>query len=144
MFFQHISNRQPELHTRNFFSINLKLMGRMNHLLKYKCPRCYQGDLFPSEGFMKMNESCNHCNQKYVIEPGFYWGAMYVAYAISGGLCLILAVLLFLVIKKWSTNTNMFIIGSVALVSSPFVFKLARACWIYMFVKHDIQYSADE
>jgi len=113
-------------------------------LFDYKCPRCYQGDLFPTDGFMTMHKNCSHCKQEYVIEPGFYWGAMYVAYGLSGGMCLILAAILFIGFKQWSTSTNMTIIILVALVSSPFVFKLARAVWIYAFVKHDPKYSVEK
>ena len=54
-----------------------------------KCPRCNEGDFFkyqftfnPSK-ITKIHKNCAHCDLKYMIEPSFYYGAMYVNYGIT-------------------------------------------------------------
>ena len=46
-----------------------------------------------------MPERCSVCQQKFDIEPGFYWGAMYVAYMLSSGVLLATAGISILVFK---------------------------------------------
>ena len=112
-------------------------MSRFQNIMKLKCPRCTEGDLYEKGTLMTMKESCDSCGQKYVIEPGFYWGAMYVAYGLSGFVCLVLAAILFLG-TDWSTGANMTLITIAALIIGPLVYKYSRSIWIHMFVKEDL------
>lgn len=62
--------------------------SKINSILGFKCPRCHNADLFPTKilsfkGWFKMNDTCSNCGQKYTLEPGFYWGAMYIGYLLS-------------------------------------------------------------
>jgi uncharacterized protein (DUF983 family) len=54
-------------------------------VLQSKCPRCRRGKIFSGSlyGFnlQRTNETCSHCHMKFEIEPGFFYGAMYVSYA---------------------------------------------------------------
>lgn len=52
-----------------------------------KCPRCRVGKVFsgPTYGFriQKMNEFCPHCSLKFEREPGYFYVAMFVSYAMN-------------------------------------------------------------
>ena len=52
-----------------------------------KCPRCRVGKVFsgPVYGYklQKMNEFCPHCNLKFEREPGYFYVAMFVSYAMN-------------------------------------------------------------
>jgi len=67
-------------------SIKLKdRNSKVKAIIDEKCPRCYQGDLYPEsvlniKNFYKMNKACPYCEQTFEPEPGFYFGAMFVAY----------------------------------------------------------------
>ena len=55
-------------------------------LLGNRCPRCRSGKMYRHSAydlkrFILMHEHCPVCGLKYEIEPGFFWGAMYVTYA---------------------------------------------------------------
>jgi len=54
-------------------------------VLQSKCPRCRRGKIFSGSlyGFnlQRTNETCSHCHMRFEIEPGFFYGAMYVSYA---------------------------------------------------------------
>ena len=58
-------------------------------ILNHKCPRCREGDIFtysllekPTK-FIATNKECPHCGLVYEREPGFFFGAMYVSYALT-------------------------------------------------------------
>ena len=58
-------------------------------LFACKCPRCRKGDMFEDKNpwnlkkTMRMNKECPLCGQPLDIEVGFYFGASYVAYALT-------------------------------------------------------------
>jgi len=51
-----------------------------------RCPRCRTGNVFagPMYGWkaQKMNETCPHCGVRYEREPGYFYVAMFVSYAL--------------------------------------------------------------
>ena len=62
--------------------------SKFSAILHCKCPKCRQGKLFPHpitsiSKFGKMNQECDVCGQDFRIEPGFYFGASYISYAIN-------------------------------------------------------------
>jgi len=56
-------------------------------VVKGKCPQCRRGNVFTGSmyGFniQRTNHSCSHCNQRFEIEPGYFYAAMYVSYAMN-------------------------------------------------------------
>lgn len=52
-----------------------------------KCPRCRVGKVFvgPTYSFkvQQMNEYCPHCKLKFEREPGYFYVAMFVSYAMN-------------------------------------------------------------
>ena len=83
------------------------------NILQTKCPRCHKGDLFESKNpyhFGKMTVSkthCSSCGLKYEIEPGFFFGAMYISYALN--VALFVFFMLFVLDDKISTRLLFFI-----------------------------------
>ncbi|MBK9211380.1 MAG: DUF983 domain-containing protein [Saprospiraceae bacterium] len=103
------------------------------------CPRCRKGKLFSSPLFRlkiyDMPERCTVCQQKFDIEPGFYWGAMYVAYMLSSGVLLATAGISILVFKM-PVFYLWFALGFVGLLFLPYIARLARSIWIHIFVSY--------
>ena len=106
-----------------------------------KCPRCHQGDLWHkkriySKGFSKMHETCSHCGLVYEMEQGFWYGAMYVSYAL--GVALSVAVVVTLSIL---TNFDVWLKAKIAvatlLLAMPFLFRFSRDIWVNIFIRFD-------
>lgn len=106
-------------------------------LLSNKCPNCKKGKVFKNSIFNlvkigKMNENCSNCEFTYEMEPGFFFGAMYVSY----GLIVAESVATFIVLR-FLFGLNWFMsFGGIILVSLLLLgvnFKLSRMIWIYMF-----------
>jgi len=111
-------------------------------VLRLKCPRCHKGDLFYSKNpynfhqIDKMPEQCPVCGQRYWIEPGFYYGAMYISYALTVALSVAVFVAMIVLWHfdiKWYLGLNF----SAILLLFPFIFRLSRSIWIHIFVKYD-------
>jgi len=58
---------------------------KFSAMLHAKCPRCRRGDMFQggTYSFGKINLNCPHCNMHFEIEPGYFYAAMYVSYALN-------------------------------------------------------------
>lgn len=110
------------------FSKGSKLYG----ILRWRCPRCQEGDLFKTGiggGVYNMHKECPKCQQDYEMEPGFYWGAMYIGYALSSGYMLIGFAICLWVFKFTPTGSFAFLIG-LGLIIVPFLARYSRAIWL--------------
>jgi uncharacterized protein (DUF983 family) len=116
-------------------------------LLKGKCPRCRQGDMFTHpvtslSKFNKMNEHCPHCHRRLEPEPGFYQGAMYVGYAFTIAVILIIGVALYVLADPPDTVYIGTIIG-VMILLAPLNYRYSRIVYLYAFggIKYDPTWS---
>jgi uncharacterized protein (DUF983 family) len=105
-------------------------------MLHAKCPRCRRGDMFSGGvynfGSNKIFDRCPHCNLYYEIEPGYFYAAMYVSYALNvmEGLCI---VALTYTITQNSTSPWLYI-GTILtglLFLSPINFRYSRVLLLY-------------
>ena len=66
-------------------------MANLSSILKLKCPNCSNGEIYKKHHFFsyaKMNDSCEECNYLFNKEPGFFFGAMFVSYALTVAECI--------------------------------------------------------
>ncbi len=110
-------------------------------ILKNKCPRCHEGDFFKHKislnpnKITKLHDNCSHCNLKYMMEPSFFFGAMYVNY----GLAVALFVSVFIICKLLIGLTILQSFISIIVVSvllTPLTLRLSRIIWINIFVSY--------
>lgn len=117
--------------------------SKMYSILKCKCPRCHEGDMFPPgrlyhpTEFYKMNTYCAHCEQTYEPEPGFYFGSMFVSYALNTALFIIFWIATSLLVEDMPLLTILGILFAVVIGLLPITFRLSRSIWINFFVHYD-------
>ncbi|TCD00660.1 DUF983 domain-containing protein [Pedobacter frigidisoli] len=62
-------------------------LSKFQAVLQCKCPRCRKGDIFTGSAYaftlQKTNVYCPVCNLKFEREPGFFYVAMFVSYAMN-------------------------------------------------------------
>ncbi len=61
---------------------------KLYSIIKGKCPYCHEGEFFLSHSYMlktmgDIYEKCKVCGGIFVPETGFYFGALYVSYALG-------------------------------------------------------------
>ena len=81
-----------------------------------------------------MHKACPNCGQKFNFEPGFYYGAAYVSYAINVIIFLSLWVISELLHISETKDQVLFII-LIACLLVPYTFTLSRALWLSFFVR---------
>jgi hypothetical protein len=123
-----------------------KAPNRFLSMAGMKCPNCHTGNMFTNRGIWPLNqlldmpERCPVCNQKYEIEPGFWYGTGYVSYAISVGLIFTMAVLYALTVGfSWKDNSIYIFVGVMiaALIAfQPWIMRYSRVLYLYVFVKY--------
>lgn len=111
---------------------------------KNKCPRCNKGKVFKTNNaynlkqFYKMENHCSCCGQRYEKEPGFFYGAMYVSYALMVGWFVITWAIDSFLIHSETLQYVTFVMVSVILLM-PLTFRISRLLWLNFFIK----YSSD-
>jgi uncharacterized protein (DUF983 family) len=101
-----------------------------------KCPRCRRGNMFSTSmyGFKSqtMNKTCPHCGLTYEREPGYFYVAMLVSYAMFVAEMITLAVAIS-VLTGGSKNPWLYIIVilSTGVALAPFNFRYSRVMLLY-------------
>ena len=110
-------------------------------ITKGKCPKCHEGDFYKysfnlnPKRIIKLHDNCPNCNFKYMIEPSFFFGAMFVNY----GIAVALFVGIFIIAKVilgLSILQSFIAIIVVSLLLTPVTLRLSRILWINMFVSY--------
>lgn len=110
----------------------------VKNVLLDRCPVCGKGKVFPSSNLFsfklsKMNDSCPVCHTSFHIEPGFYWGAMYVSYVLN----VAELVITYFICRLFGTGTfdwtNLIVMILAIIILSPFNFRISRLLWLYWF-----------
>nr|WP_297785524.1 DUF983 domain-containing protein [uncultured Allomuricauda sp.] len=120
----------------------LKKGTKMYSILTGNCPRCHEESMYEKTNpyalskIFSMNERCSHCGLKYKIEPSFFYGAMYVSYAVGIAFAVAAFVISFLFIGTTLLTTFISIVGTL-IVFMPVIIRLSRNIWINFFVKYD-------
>jgi hypothetical protein len=82
-----------------------------------------------------MNTRCPHCNESFVREPGFYYGAMFISYIFSAFFSLAFAGVLIMIFDiNW--KYVIFLLTLVLFLSFAYLFKVSRSIWIHFFVNY--------
>jgi uncharacterized protein (DUF983 family) len=103
--------------------------------LHAKCPKCRVGNMFANGLYsfsgQKMNNECPHCGFHFEIEPGYFYVAMFVSYALNVAEMVTLAVATYILTGSESPWLYAAILLSVAFIVSPVNFRYSRVVLLY-------------
>nr|WKN36916.1 DUF983 domain-containing protein [Tunicatimonas sp. TK19036] len=108
-------------------------------LLNHKCPRCRTGDIFRYSLFQKPTKftstykKCPHCGLQYEREPGFFFGAMYVSYALTMAVLLATAFILYNFFNDPEVTVYIITVPMVVILLLPVVFRYSRTLYLHGF-----------
>ncbi|MFK7908008.1 MAG: DUF983 domain-containing protein [Chitinophagales bacterium] len=122
------------------------MKGKLWTILSLKCPRCQEGKLFNNPNpynindIDKMPSHCPNCNLDYEPELGFWYGAMFVSYAVTA-VFLIIVLGFSLIVQGSISRTYLWICIAFMLLTWPYIFRVSRSIWlnISQFVDKHIQ-----
>lgn len=117
--------------------------GIFRKLILAKCPKCGIGNCFEVQNpynltrFSKMNKYCPHCGLDLKQEPGFYFGAGYLSYAIQA---IWFAVTFFVLYFGFDAEGVKVLIVSILLIiiTTPYNFRLSRVLWLMISANYNL------
>ncbi len=118
----------------------LKKGSKLYSVFNNKCPQCQEGKFFEHgvtlklKNNLKVYKNCESCGFKYMIEPSFFYGAMYVSYAITVGLAVGIFVISYLLGLGLISSFIAIVVILVLLI--PLTMRVSRLIYINMFVHY--------
>ncbi|WP_299395875.1 DUF983 domain-containing protein [uncultured Gelidibacter sp.] len=106
------------------------------------CPKCHEESMYfnPNPYMMadtlKIREKCSNCQTTYRMEPSFFFGSMYVSYALGVAFAVAAFIISFFFFDSSLTTAFIAIIGTLV-VFMPIIMRLSRNIWINMFMSYD-------
>ena len=120
----------------------LKKGSKLYSILTGTCPKCQRESMYVNKNpfiiseTMKMHDVCSHCGTRYKMEPNFFFGAMYVSYAVA----VLVGILIFLIAYfgfHSGIKTSFIAIFMGLIVMMPWVTRISRNIYINMFMDYD-------
>jgi uncharacterized protein (DUF983 family) len=104
--------------------------------LHAKCPKCRTGNMFANGmyhfGGQKMHSECPHCGFHFEIEPGYFYVAMFISYAMNVAEAVTLAIATYILTGNMESPwLYISVILGVAFALAPFNFRYSRVILLY-------------
>lgn len=113
--------------------------SKLHSIAHMTCPRCQEGKLFltsnPYHKMGAMPDHCAHCGLRYQLEPSFFFGAMYVSYALTVATFVAIWIIMELIYDPEVWHIVLAIFG-VLLALGPYMFRLSRVIWMNLFIHY--------
>ena len=118
--------------------------SKLYSILFNKCPKCHTSNFWASDNpfknmfFSTENscKTCENCSLDYELEIGFWYGSMYVSYAISVAVMLLFWSLTTFLFSTITTFNEILIIVIAIILVSPLNYHVSRLIWINFFIKY--------
>ena len=120
---------------------NIKLdvqRSKLAAISEGRCPQCREGKLFKYpfwrvDKFSEMHENCPICGLKFEVEPGFWFGAMFVSYANTIAMLVVLGVSIFYIFNDPPVLYYIIPVTILSLLTVPFNFRISRVVYLHLF-----------
>lgn len=116
--------------------------GKLYSIFTGTCPVCQEESMYKEKNPYKitrlfdMHERCSNCHTKYKMEPSFFFGAMYVSYAVGIAFAVAAFVISYFFIGMNRLNTFITIVA-VLIIFLPVIIRWSRNIWINFFFSYD-------
>ncbi len=105
------------------------------------CPVCHEGEMYVEgnpyklKKVLKMHDRCSHCGTKFKMEPSFFYGAMYVSYAVGVAIAVAAFVIAYFFMGLDRHITFITIILALV-ITFPLILRISRNIWINFFMSY--------
>ena len=113
--------------------------SKLYAIVHCKCPHCRRGDIFTGSMYgwniQHTKEICGHCAQRIEIEPGYFYAAMYVSYAMNVIEMLFASFLTYLIFGPLTDDTfwhYLIVIFAGCFILYPFNYRYSRIILLHV------------
>lgn len=120
----------------------IKKGNKLYSIFKGTCPKCHEESMYKNKNpyvlrdVLKINDKCSNCHTKYSIEPSFFYGSMYVSYAVGIAFAVAAFIISYVFLGSSKNVAFVSIIGTL-IVFAPIIMRLSRNIWINIFMHYD-------
>ncbi|WP_028297500.1 hypothetical protein [Olivibacter sitiensis] len=122
--------------------------GKFRAMLECRCPQCRIGRVFTGSAYsfhkQRTNEVCAYCGLQFEIEPGYFYAAMYVSYAMSVAEVVGGGALIYFLTRSESPTLYAIALFVIIIASSPINYRYSRLILLYYLtprLKYDSKYQ---
>ncbi|MFY0255533.1 DUF983 domain-containing protein [Chitinophaga sp. 30R24] len=125
----------------------MKQSNFITSILKNKCPRCREGQLFKNNNpyqlkkVLDMHDHCPACSQRTELEIGFWYGTGYISYVLAVLFSIFNLIWYWLIFGiTWRDNSIYYwliVNGILLTVVMPILMRLSRTVYLNFYVYHD-------
>ncbi|GAB3921141.1 DUF983 domain-containing protein [Mucilaginibacter myungsuensis] len=109
--------------------------GEFKSALHAKCPKCRTGNMFANGMYsfsgQQMHKECPHCNYRFEVEPGYFYVAMFVSYAMNVALLVTMGVGTYILTHSENPWLYLATLLIPAFAASPISFRYSRVILLY-------------
>ncbi len=111
-------------------------------ILHRKCPHCHEGEFLVTRNPYDLSrtgdllEGCSVCHRKYQPEPGFYYGGMYVSYALTVAQSVAVYVALLVLFPSTTQTTRLLWVLGALVVFAPVLYAWSKVLWANLFIAY--------
>ncbi|MCB0768334.1 MAG: DUF983 domain-containing protein [Flavobacteriales bacterium] len=116
--------------------------SKLYSVIARKCPHCHQGEFLVNRNPYALAQagdllpSCSVCHRKFEPEPGFYYGGMYVSYALAVALSVSMYVAVTVLAPDSTQTTRLVWVLSALVLSAPALYAWSKALWANLFIDY--------
>ncbi len=124
---------------------------KLKAMLGAKCPQCRTGKMFIGGvyGFKRQrtNQVCPYCGLEFEIEPGYFYAAMYVSYAMSVLEVILIGTIAYVISESESPWFYSIILFVAILLLAPINYRYSRLILLFYLtpkIKYDARYEQQD
>ncbi len=110
-------------------------LSQFKAALQCKCPKCRKGNMFANSTYsfrgQKSYTNCPYCNFQFELEPGYFYVAMFVIYAMNVAQMVTVAVGTYILTGSESPWLYVVLLLGTAFLLSPFNYRYSRVILLY-------------
>ncbi len=112
---------------------------KLYSVLRFKCPHCHEGPFFVNDNpyalstVGEVRERCPVCGRGYHREIGFYYGAMYVSYALAVATFVSVVVAVSVLVPGAGSGSLVAAVLASLVLLGPLLYALSKIIWANLF-----------
>lgn len=119
----------------------MKKGTKLYSILTLTCPQCQEGKFMVSAPYRlktmgQVRDECDQCGLNYKPETGFYFGAMYVSYALSVAVFVTIWASCNWFFNNVSVWTQIGLVVGALVVLTPYLNALSKIIWANFFMSY--------
>lgn len=93
--------------------------------------------------FIQMNETCPKCGFRFEVEPGFFFGAMYISYAVSVAIFAVSGFIIYQITNDPPFWSYTILMPGIVILLLPITFRYSRVLFLHWFggVRYDPEWK---